>query len=50
MLLAAGVLGDPGDVPARTRQTGDKPGTDRIATLVMTIGMVVVAFMAATVF
>ena len=28
--LAAGVQGEPGDVPARPRQTGDKPGTDRI--------------------
>ena len=31
-LLAARVLSDPGDVPAGTRQTGDKPGTNRIDT------------------
>ena len=41
---------EPGDIPAGARQTGDKPGADRIELLVMTIGMVVVAFMAATVF
>src|SRR5258707_13241214 len=28
--LVAGVLGEPGDVPARSRQSGDEPGTDRI--------------------
>ena len=30
--LAARIRGEPGDVTAGARQTGDKPGTDRIDT------------------
>jgi hypothetical protein len=43
------VQGGPGDIAARSRRTGDEPGPTGSALLVMTIGMVVVAFMAATV-
>ena len=31
--VAALGRGEPGDIPARSRQTGDKPGTDRIDTV-----------------
>ena len=47
--LAAGIIGKPGDVPAGVRQARDKPVLTGSILLAMTIGMVVVAFMAATV-
>ena len=47
--LAARIARESGDIAAGTRQAGDKAGGVRIDNAVMTIGMVAVAVMAATV-